>query len=229
MNLSILIPVHRNELTVARTLRSIENSSVELDIQPKLQVIIVIDGVVDGSIDIVRRWQQSTKIHHAVIIQGNSGIAAARNVAWRRSNSTWVTFLDADDEMTSQRLVFARDRLRPNTVFIGQQDLINTSGLRLPNSGRVSRSNPEVPKFYIPSMLIERSALSTIGGLDESLRLSDDWDLAVRLRENSIPIELVAEHFVRRHIHGNNASFDEPTVSHEYLRTIREHLRRSRI
>jgi hypothetical protein len=44
----------------------------------------------------------------------------------------------------------------------------------------------------------------------------------------STPIEFVEEFFVRRHIHGANASYDEATVSREYLRTIRDHIRRSR-
>ncbi|MFM7048312.1 MAG: hypothetical protein ACKOXA_02010 [Polynucleobacter sp.] len=44
----------------------------------------------------------------------------------------------------------------------------------------------------------------------------------------STPIEYVEEYFVRRHIHGQNASYDEATVSREYLRTIRDHIRRSR-
>ena len=77
-------------------------------------------------------------------------------------------------------------------------------------------------------MLIERAVLDSLGGFDESLRLSDDWDLAIRLKEIGVPIEYVEEFFVRRHIHGANASYDEATVSREYIRTIRDHIRRSR-
>jgi len=228
MNLSIVIPVFRNEATIARALRSIEDSAAGIDQRSDLNVVIVIDGIVDGSLDIVRTWQTSTNIPHQVITQENAGIAAARNVAWRATTTDWITFLDADDEMTIPRLTFVRHRLRPSTVYIGQQDLVITEGLRLPNSGPSSSNESDKPTFHITSMLIERTVLESLGGFDESLRLSDDWDLAIRLKEIGVPIEYVEEFFVRRHIHGRNASYDEATVSREYLRTIRDHIRRSR-
>lgn len=228
MNLSIVIPVYRNEATVARALESIERSSAGMVDPSELSVVIVIDGVVDGSLDIVRSWQTSTRISNHVVIQDNAGIAAARNVAWRTASSEWITFLDADDEMTTARLSFVRNQLRPGTVFIGQQDLVIAEGLRLPNSAPSSSDGSAKPTFHITSMLIERAVLVALGGFDESLRLSDDWDLAIRLREIGVPIEYVEEFFVRRHIHGQNASYDEATVSREYLRTIRDHIRRSR-
>lgn len=228
MNLSIVIPVFRNESTIARALTSIEHSVAGVDHPSTLNVVVVIDGIVDGSLDIVRSWQTSTKLSNHVIIQDNAGIAAARNVAWRNATTEWITFLDADDEMTTARLAFVQDRLRSGTVFIGQQDLVIAEGLRLPNSGSSSSNDSAKPTFHITSMLIERAVLDSLGGFDESLRLSDDWDLAIRLKEIGVPIEYVEEFFVRRHIHGQNASYDEATVSREYLRTIRDHIRRSR-
>lgn len=228
MNLSIVIPVFRNESTIARALTSIEHSVAGVDHPSVPNIVVVIDGIVDGSLDVVRTWQTSTNISHQVIIQNNAGIAAARNVAWRSASTDWVTFLDADDEMTTARLAFVQDRLRSGTVFIGQQDLVIAEDLRLPNSGSSSSNDPAKPTFHITSMLIERAVLDSLGGFDESLRLSDDWDLAIRLKEIGVPIEYVEEFFVRRHIHGQNASYDEATVSGEYIRTIRDHIRRSR-
>jgi glycosyltransferase involved in cell wall biosynthesis len=228
VNLSIVIPVFRNESTIARALTSIEHSVAGVGHPSTLNVVVVIDGIVDGSLDIVRSWQTSTKLSNHVIIQDNAGIAAARNVAWRNATTEWITFLDADDEMTTVRLSFVQDRLRSGTVFIGQQDLVIAEGLRLPNSAPSSSNTASSPTFHFTSMLIERTVLDSLGGFDESLRLSDDWDLAIRLKEIGVPIEYVEEFFVRRHIHGQNASYDEATVSREYLRTIRDHIRRSR-
>lgn len=228
MNLSIVIPVYRNEATISRALDSIESCWAELHNPSGLHLVIVIDGIIDSSLDIVRSWQTSTNLPNHVIIQDNAGIAAARNVAWRNATTEWITFLDADDEMTIARLSFVQDRLRSGTVFIGQQDLVIAAGLRLPNSAPSSSNTASSPTFHITSMLIERALLDSLGGFDESLRLSDDWDLAIRLKEIGIPIEYVGKFFVRRHIHGANASYDEATVSREYIRTIRDHIRRSR-
>lgn len=228
MNLSFVIPVYRNESTIARALRSVDDSWSAIGCPDGVHVVVVIDGVVDGSLDIVNAWHDATRLPHRVIVQDNAGIATARNVAWKAATTDWITFLDADDETTIDRLVYARDRVQPGTVSIGQQELVVSAGLRVPGTSSSSTGDSDAPTFHITSMLIERSVLASLGGLDESLRLSDDWDLAIRLREHAVPIDYVEEPFVRRHIHGQNASFDESTASKEYLQAIRAHLRRSR-
>ncbi len=228
MNLSFVIPVYRNESTVARALQSVDDSWSAIGCPGGLNVVVVLDGVVDGSLDIVNAWSKATRLPHQIVVQSNAGIAAARNVAWRAATTEWITFLDADDETTIVRLVYARDRALPDTVSIGQQELVVSSGLRVPGTRSSSTSDRDAPTFHITSMLIERTVLDSLGGFDESLRLSDDWDLAIRLKENDVPIHFVEEPFVRRFIHGQNASFDESTTSKEYLQAIRAHLQRSK-
>jgi glycosyltransferase involved in cell wall biosynthesis len=87
VNFSIVIPVFRNELTIERALMSIEHSAASIDHPSAPNVVVVIDGIVDGSLDIVQTWQRSTNIPHQVITQNNAGIAAARNVGWRSAST----------------------------------------------------------------------------------------------------------------------------------------------
>ena len=221
MDLTILVPVHRNEATIGRTLASIDRTWVEAQRPDGLHVVIVVDGIVDSSLDIIERWRVSTPIPTAVIVQTNAGIANARNVAWRAASTDWVTFLDADDELTIERLTFADGVLGLGTVYVGRQDVIVKAGLRIPGARQDRR-----PDMHLMTMLLEVSVLQSVGGLNESLRVSDDWDLAIRLNEHGIPIKFVDEPFVTRHIHGGNASHDEVAVSREYLRAIHEHLKR---
>ena len=179
MDLTILIPVHSNEPTIGRTLASIERTWVEAQRPDGLRVVIVVDGIVDSSLDSIERWRASAPIPTTVIVQDNAGVANARNAAWRAAITTWVTFLDADDELTSERLSFADSALSPGTVYIGRQDVTAEAGLRIPGTNQNRR-----PDIHLITMILEVSVLQLVGGLDESLRVSDDWDLAIRLNEH---------------------------------------------
>jgi glycosyltransferase involved in cell wall biosynthesis len=221
VDLTVLIPVYRNAATIGRTLASIDAVGTKVGQVIELNAIIVVDGIIDSSIDVIESWCATTRIPTVVIVQENRGVANARNVAWRAATTNWVTFLDADDELTPERVQFAERGLRSHTVYVGRQEVIADGGLRIPGA---KQNQP--PPFLIISMLVERSILEALGGLDESLSVSDDWNLAIRLKEYGIPINFVDQSFVKRHIHGANASYDEVTVSREYLRNIREHRKR---
>jgi glycosyltransferase involved in cell wall biosynthesis len=221
VDLTVLIPVYRNAATIGRTLASIDTVRTIVDQVTELNVVIVVDGIMDSSIDVIESWRATTRVPTAVIVQDNRGVASARNVAWRAATTNWVTFLDADDELTLERVQFAERGLRSNTVYVGRQEVIADGGLRIPGA---KQNQP--PAFLIITMLVERSILEALGGFDESLSVSDDWNLAIRLKEYGIPINFVDQSFVKRHIHGDNASYDEVTVSREYLRNIREHRKR---
>lgn len=226
MDLSVIVPVHRNETTIQRNLESIEVSWRAIDSPTGLAVIIVIDGDVDASRDLCQKWVSRTGLPSTLIVQENSGIGSARNVGWRRATSTWITFLDADDEITPARLRFAQGSPHPGTVYVGRQDLRVRKGLRVPNLPGSDFGGHENARFALMAMLIERHTLEAVGGFGEDFMVGDDWDLVVRLRESGITLEYVEEEFVIRHIHGNNASFDEIASKREYLRAIRAHVKR---
>ncbi len=221
MDLTVLIPVYRNAATIGRTLASIDAVRAKVDQVTELNAVIVVDGIMDSSIDVIENWRVTTRVPTAVIVQDNRGVANARNVAWRAATTNWVTFLDADDELTPDRVQFAERGMRSHTAYVGRQEVIADGGLRIPGA---KQNQP--PAFLVITMLVERLILEALGGLDESLSVSDDWNLAIRLKEHGIPIEYVDQAFVKRHIHGANASYDEATVSREYLWNIREHRKR---
>jgi glycosyltransferase involved in cell wall biosynthesis len=226
MDLSVIIPVHRNEATIRRTLESIDASWRAVDSPAGLAVIVVIDGDVDASHRICREWMSRCDLPASLTLQENAGIGSARNVGWRQATSAWVTFLDADDEITPTRLRFAMGPLETGAVYVGRQGLQVREGLRVPSLPGSDFGEHEGGRFYFISMLIERRTLDAVGGFGEIFTVGDDWDLMVRLRESGVPVEYIDLDFVIRHIHGGNASFDEIASTREYLRAIRAHVKR---
>lgn len=226
MDLTIVIPVYRGETTVARTLDSIERAWKAMGCPAGLEVVIVVDGDVDGSSGICHDWRSRVDLPVTVIVQENSGIAAARNAGWLRARTTWITFLDADDEITPARLRLAGGALRGGSVYVGCQDVHVQPGLRIPSLPGVDLGQHDQARFALLSMLLERRTIESLGGFREGFTMGDDWDFMVRLREHGVRFEYVEEIFLIRHIHGANVSLDERALVSEYLGVIRAHARR---
>ncbi len=88
---SIIIPLYNKEKYIARAIDSILNQTIT-----DIEIIIVNDGSTDQSIAVVEKYNDE-RIH--LYHQENAGPGAARNHGFRKSNGTYINFLDADDEM----------------------------------------------------------------------------------------------------------------------------------
>lgn len=91
--LSIIIPVFNVEQFVFKTLDSIFSQEVSLE---EYEVIIVNDGTLDHSMDIVKKFS-SKYINIKVINQVNQGLSVARNSGLKLARGKYVWFVDSDD------------------------------------------------------------------------------------------------------------------------------------
>jgi glycosyltransferase involved in cell wall biosynthesis len=85
----VVIPTHNRRDLV---LQAVE--SVWAQTWPPDEVVVVIDGDVDGTEDALRDAYPRTCV---VTLDGNTGAAGARNVGLARITTPWVAFLDDDD------------------------------------------------------------------------------------------------------------------------------------
>lgn len=95
---SIIIPVYNAEKTLDRCLKSISAQSYH-----NFEVILVNDGSKDGSKDICDHFSMSDRRFKAIHIS-NGGVSNARNIGLKECKGEYVTFIDADDEITPQYL-----------------------------------------------------------------------------------------------------------------------------
>src|SRR5665213_2910 len=88
MGVSVIVPAYNSECFIAEALKSVlvQGPSV-------IEVIVVDDGSVDSTCDIVRSFGDPVRL----IRQENQGPAAARNNGLRRVRGDYIAFLDADD------------------------------------------------------------------------------------------------------------------------------------
>ena len=91
--ISIITPVYNVEPYIEQCLNSVLNQSFT-----DWEWILVDDGSMDRSLEILRRYaEKDHRIH--VLTQKNQGPAAARNLALKQVKGNYITFLDSDDWM----------------------------------------------------------------------------------------------------------------------------------
>lgn len=187
-SIAVIMPV-RNGLPFLRS--AIE--CVESQSYSPLELVIVDDGSVDGSLEAARNAG-------ARILQTDGvGPAAARNAGIRATVSEAIAFLDVDDLWppgTVKRLVAALSTT-PSAGFA--QGLIQN--FRVLGDGSRRFFTPPYRFLNLGASLYRRSLFDIVGLLDESLHLCEDLDFLMRCWENDIPRALVHEVtlYYRRH------------------------------
>jgi glycosyltransferase involved in cell wall biosynthesis len=161
--------------------------SVLLQNYPNLEYLIYDGGSTDGSVSIIEQYSDRITEWSS---GPDGGQSQAINKGFARATGEWVSWLNSDDALMPDALFeIARASLsNPDAVLIyGEADLIRQDGSLIgknyskPYSKQImlEEGNP-VPQ---PSAFINRKAFYQVGGLDETLRFTMDYDLWFRLGE----------------------------------------------
>lgn len=108
--ITIIIPLYNAEKYLERCLSSLFRQTCS-----SFKIILVNDGSMDKTEDICMRYINDDRIEY--IRQKNSGSGKARNAGLKIANTSYVTFLDCDDE-------FPEDTIETYLKWIGKADLI---------------------------------------------------------------------------------------------------------
>ncbi len=222
IRISVVIPVRNGE----RYLREAIDSVLAQTLLP-FEVIVVNDGSTDRSGAILDSYGAAL----LRIDQPNAGTAAARNAGVRAARGDTLAFLDQDDLWSTDKLRLQSDLLlaSPSTQLAwgSVQQFISPE---LPAEfARRFRCPTEPMQGYLPSaLLIRRDAFDRIGPFDPRWRIGEWADWFARCVQAGLASEHVAEVVTYRRIHEGNKGVTMASDRGEYIRLIREKLRRSR-
>ena len=97
---SVIIPVHNAEKFIIKTVKS-----VEVQTYSEWEIIMVDDHSSDGSVEIIRKHIAESKNRISLImLDEETGAAAARNAGIRAAIGRYIAFLDADDIWLPKKL-----------------------------------------------------------------------------------------------------------------------------
>jgi glycosyltransferase involved in cell wall biosynthesis len=218
---SVITAVYNGEQSIANALESLFAQGYE-----PFESIVVDDGSVDGTAEIVRRFPQVTYVR-----QQNQGPAAARNTALEHCRGDYVAFLDADDVLPPTKLGTQVEYLEKHPELdcvLGRQELIFDSGV--PDWLKRDSIYDELGGIPLISAMMRRSALDALGGFDPSptFRYAEDRDLFVRMRERGISFEVLDDVVLFRRFDGSNMYARKVPDQHPFIHSLKAKLDRER-
>jgi GT2 family glycosyltransferase len=178
---SILIPCFNCATWVARAVQSALDQTWE----PK-EVIVIDDGSTDNSWQVIRSFGSAIRAQQQV----NQGPAKTRNRLLALSRGNWLQYLDADDELTPDKIERQIEYCHLGDVLYGSMQMIWFDGIapiRQTEKRAVSQIDAWAGWFrwLYPNpgaFLFRRDLLKQIGGWDESYKLlCEDYALLSRL------------------------------------------------
>ena len=198
--MSVIVPAHDAEATLAETLRSALAQT-----HRNIEVIVVDDGSTDGTAAIAERFAAEDR-RLTLIRTANNGVAAARNQAIAASKGDYVAPLDADDlwhpaKIEKQLAVAEAAAAPPGFVYcwlrmIDGEGMILGSGPRHDLRGRIVHRHLYKNVVGTGSgMLVPRAALNEAGGYDTGVEGREDYLLQLRLASRH-PVEFVPQYLV---------------------------------
>jgi len=204
---STIIPAYNAARFIAQAVESALQQGV-----PQ-QIIVVNDGSVDDTSDIVRSYGDSVEL----IEQANGGVSSARNRGIAAARGEFVAFLDADDvwlpgKLSQQLALFAADPAL-GTVICDEVHVTDDGEIVRPSFLASRRCHGDLPiqaarlakpvswlvrESFFPTsgVLTRRTVLARAGSFDTRLSICEDRDLWLRLAFEA-PVGLVPDVMLR--------------------------------
>jgi len=203
---AVVIPTHNRSDLLALTLKNVSQQHLE-----DIVIVVVDDASTDDTPDVISDWLKASPRHVSHRFEKSRGACAARNHGIGLTESDYVCLLDADDLLHPEKLLRQVEELDADPELDAvvcqmahfEQDpneaefLWNTFVGGSPRKRFLSHE----PVWGIHAPLWRRSVLDTLGGLDESLPMAQDYELHVRALVKGVRFSLRNEllTYCRRH------------------------------
>ncbi len=181
--ISVIIPAYNSESTIQATLESVFNQTFS-----DFEVILINDGSTDRTVDILGQISDSRA---KVFYYPNSGVAVSRNRGISHASGEFISFLDADDLWTPDKLEAQLQALITHpeaAVAYSWTDCIDEAGNFLYHGMHISPSGYVLGDLLLQNFLqngsnplIRKTALLEVGEFDPLLNPSEDLDMWLRL------------------------------------------------
>ena len=148
-----------------------------------------------------------------VLRQNNRGVSAARNVGVASLQTTYVAFLDQDDEWLPEKLERQISFMQRHDLALSDTDFTilrmgrNIAGGYEWHQGSFFRLL-STAGMGLSTVMVRRDVLEALGGFNGAFRIVQDWELALRVAYAGYPFERLREPLCCYHLHEENASRD---------------------
>lgn len=189
--ISVVIPLYNKVDAIVSTLQSVFSQTYKA-----FEVIVVDDGSIDGSINLVKTIPEVQKRMNEgtfrIICKPNGGVSSARNAGISAAHYDYIAFLDADDlwEPTFLSEIASLISDYPEAGILGTGYSSLSEGIRsrshtnLPDGYRGIINNPflgNAHAYCSSAVCCKKEALKMIGEFDERFCYGEDLDVWWRI------------------------------------------------
>lgn len=189
------------------------------------ELIIVDDESSDGTAGVISAYERRDGRIRGVF-QKNTGPAGARNTGVRAARGAFIAFLDDDDEWLPEKLARQVQRFeqQPELGFVYARCAVEQGGRTIdvwPTRPFCNTLRQLFRANFIPTLtvMVRRKCFEAVGGFDTTLKISDDYDLWLRLAAR-YPFEWVDHVVAVYHLHDSNLSKDHVQRYRDHLRLL---------
>ncbi len=193
---SVVVPAYNAENTIEACLTSVLAQTLA-----PLEVLVVDDHSNDGTAEVIRRFEGQFAAAGIALefrrLNSNAGPSAARNRGIREAKGSYIAFLDADDTWMSEKLAIVDRFAEGSSAALICHAYTERSSWR--SMGGADRYAAK--RLAIYDMLLRNPAQTSCAvmrkqpGLvfDETMRHCEDYDLWMRIAEDSSVLRLVGD------------------------------------
>lgn len=217
-DVSCVIPCYNCEDHVKKTISSILNQTFAT-----IEILLINDASTDNTLQILREIEKKHKdIIEVINLKENNGASYVRNYGVENAKGDYILFMDSDD--TAEPTLIEKYQVRLKELNKDIEDkyiLCYSSYIQIDENDKIISGiskgiqvepeeilGYEFTRNYIMStsgVLVKREKFFEIGGFNENLKYSEDWDLWLRLAEVG-GFSYVDEPLVRLRRHRTNTS-----------------------
>jgi glycosyltransferase involved in cell wall biosynthesis len=230
--ISICVPVYKtSRALLTRCIESVMDQTYS-----NWELCLVDDGSADADLTaLLQKFAQCDSRIRVAALKQNRGIAAATNEALRLSSGEYVAFLDHDDELAGfalSEVVKAINDSPDTDLFYSDEDKIDEQGRRYDAFFKPGWS-PDLFRscnYICHFVVMKRTLLERLGGLNESYSGSQDYEFLLRANELTQKVARIPKILYHwRAVPGSAAksSSEKPEASRDGERALTAYLART--
>jgi glycosyltransferase involved in cell wall biosynthesis len=179
---SILTPTYNRSDLLPIAIKSVLEQTYK-----NIEMLVIDDGSTDNTKEVINELLQDKRVHY--YYQENQGQSVARNRALKECKGEMICFLDSDNLFKPDKIAFQISFLRDNPdvdIIYGDNETIDTIGCVLHNNNMKRYSGNIYKRLLIDNFvsmntaMVRKNCFDELGGMDESIRVADDYDLWLR-------------------------------------------------
>jgi glycosyltransferase involved in cell wall biosynthesis len=205
---SVIIPTYNAEKTIHETVTSVFKQTLS-----DLELIIINDGSTDKTLEVLSTIDDPRL---KIFSYPNAGVAVSRNRGLSKATGQYISFLDADDLWTPDKLEAQYQALQDNpqaAVAYSWTDYVDESGQFLGVCARATNNGNLYQLLLLADVigsgsnpLIKAEAIAKVGEFDPAVVPTEDWDMWIRLAEHFRYVAVPAVHVLYRQLQNSGSS-----------------------